>query len=315
VEHKSENEKLIIRYLLGDLPEEESVRIEDRYFADDDFFEELAIVEEELISDYEHGKLTGHERERFKDKYLSSPTRRNRVEFSRNLMNALSIERGSTKPDRSESRSWLRTLLTSRNRSLQFALSAAALLFLAVTSLLVIEYFRARNEINRLQSERATLEQREKEMAEQAEQQRAHNGELLARLEREQNDRQKLEQELAGLQPQAIKEFDLFSNALRGDSATKSFTIPNRTKTVRLKLYLEPDSYKSYRATIQNAKGEKAWSKSGLQARKTSSGKELVVGLPAELFSSGDYTLTLGGATAKGDYEDVSDYDFKVVKK
>ncbi|HST22764.1 MAG TPA: hypothetical protein VLR90_16690 [Blastocatellia bacterium] len=311
----SENEELIIRYLLGDLSDSESVEIEDRYFADNDFFEEMTMVEKELIDSYISGRLPGRERQRFEDKYLTSPTRRSRVKLAENLMKALHDQSVFAGTVHSEVRPTPQSLFTIRNRLLQFAFAAVVLLTIAVPTWLAFENRRLRNEINRLQDERAAFEQKEKELAEQAAQQNVRTDELIARLEKEENDRRQLETQIAQLQPQPIPVFELASGGTRSGNASQSFNIPSAAKTIKFKLYLEPDDYKIYRATLLDAGRANIWSKNGLRARTTASGKEMILSLPAELISSGDYRLTLGGAVKGNNYEGLSNYEFKVVKK
>jgi anti-sigma factor RsiW len=315
VGQKAENEELIIQYLLGDLPEKELSRVEDHYFDDDAFFEEMAIVEEELIDDYVRGHLAGRDREKFENSFLVSPARRERVEFSRTLMKSLSVEQPAARPSRRESVSWFQSLFVNRNRAFQFACAALALLLAAGATWLAIENARLRNDIARLHTESAAFEEREKELAEQAAKERERGDGLKARAESEQNERQQLEQQLARSQPQPVAILELASNATRSGGSTKSFNIPSGAKIVELKLYTEPSDYKIYRVMLQTADGEKVWSKDGLKARTTSTGKVVIARLPADLLSSRDYILTLGGAAAGGDYDDAGMYSFKVAKK
>ncbi|HEY6230232.1 MAG TPA: hypothetical protein VIW64_03115, partial [Pyrinomonadaceae bacterium] len=59
------NEKLIARYLLGDLPEEQQVAIEDRAFADNDYLALVTSVENDLIDEYVRQELSPTERQQF----------------------------------------------------------------------------------------------------------------------------------------------------------------------------------------------------------------------------------------------------------
>jgi len=75
----------IRRYLLGDLPEAETVALEERYFADPEAFEQVWAVENDLVDDYVAGRLDSAEQERFESHYLSSPPHRERVAAARAL--------------------------------------------------------------------------------------------------------------------------------------------------------------------------------------------------------------------------------------
>jgi hypothetical protein len=79
------NERLIARYLLGDLPEEQQVAIEDRAFADKDYLALVTAVENDLIDDYVNRDLSATERRQFETRFLASSERRKRVEFAKAL--------------------------------------------------------------------------------------------------------------------------------------------------------------------------------------------------------------------------------------
>src|SRR6267143_641182 len=79
----SDNESLIINYLLGVLPEAELERFEQRYLEDETLFEELQEIEDELIDDYVGGALTAEQQAQFEQYFLRSPQRREKLEFAR----------------------------------------------------------------------------------------------------------------------------------------------------------------------------------------------------------------------------------------
>jgi anti-sigma-K factor RskA len=69
--HRTSDETLMRRYLLGDLPQEERGSIEDRYLADDEVFEALVATENDLIDAYARGGLADDERRKFEAEYLT----------------------------------------------------------------------------------------------------------------------------------------------------------------------------------------------------------------------------------------------------
>jgi hypothetical protein len=75
----------LIHYLLGGLKMDERRQIEERYFDDEAFFQEMLIIEEELIDSYVNHHLSDEEVERFEKYYLTTPERRVQVEFARAL--------------------------------------------------------------------------------------------------------------------------------------------------------------------------------------------------------------------------------------
>jgi len=86
---KAEDEKLIRRYLLGALTEDERRRLETRVFEDEEFAarfpEHLSLIEDELIEDCVKGALTRREKKHFEDHFLRAPQRREKLSFIESL--------------------------------------------------------------------------------------------------------------------------------------------------------------------------------------------------------------------------------------
>ena len=74
------------RYLLGGLSVRERVRLEERYFKNDDLFEKIGAVEEELVDAYVRRHLSESESRLFEENYLSSDRRRDKVRMARELL-------------------------------------------------------------------------------------------------------------------------------------------------------------------------------------------------------------------------------------
>src|SRR6476619_5483996 len=58
-------------YLLGQATEAEAARLEERLLEDDETFQTLCSVEDDLFDEYARGGLTAQERQRFADRYGS----------------------------------------------------------------------------------------------------------------------------------------------------------------------------------------------------------------------------------------------------
>lgn len=80
------NKTLMINYLLKDLSEAEAGEFEQEYFQDQAVFEQLMVVEDELIDDYVSGTLSKKNEERFEKYFLTTAKRRQRVEFAKVLL-------------------------------------------------------------------------------------------------------------------------------------------------------------------------------------------------------------------------------------
>src|SRR6187200_2485378 len=79
------NEAWQVKYLLGNLTDEEQVQVEDRAFADADYLSVLEATEADLIDAYVRGELSQPDRRSFEFRFLTSPERRRKVEFARAL--------------------------------------------------------------------------------------------------------------------------------------------------------------------------------------------------------------------------------------
>jgi anti-sigma factor RsiW len=111
-----DDQDLICRYLLGELPDRQQVEFEERYFADDELFERLLLVEDKLIDKYARGEFSGPERERIEKYFLKSQARRKRLMFVQALMRYMaSLSEESSR----QRRSWwgeLKSLLHVKNK-------------------------------------------------------------------------------------------------------------------------------------------------------------------------------------------------------
>src|SRR5579864_4122167 len=103
----SDQERRMIQYLLGRLPEPEQAEVEARYLADDDCFAELLAIEDELRDAYARGELSAADRDAFERRLLASSQQATRQEFARTLRQYV-IERSlSISPSASLSSKWM----------------------------------------------------------------------------------------------------------------------------------------------------------------------------------------------------------------
>jgi methionine-rich copper-binding protein CopC len=76
----------IVAYLLEELPEEELERFEDECFAQENWPAQLNLVEEDLIDAYLRGELSPEQRRHFKQNYLTTAARLERVRHAAALL-------------------------------------------------------------------------------------------------------------------------------------------------------------------------------------------------------------------------------------
>ena len=76
---------LIRRYLLSSVSEEEREQVETRLMTDDDFFQQINLVEDELVEQYLDHELSAADRARFEDTFLCAPERQHKLRFTKAL--------------------------------------------------------------------------------------------------------------------------------------------------------------------------------------------------------------------------------------
>src|SRR5262245_13755158 len=203
---EADNEKLLVRYLLGTLPEERQLQVEEEFLGDDQRYEQLLALENELFYDYAQNKLSPDEREQFEKRFLSSEQNRKRVmiasALARKMSDSASVEtaeRGIA--DREPHRFWqsLRSYFVAQSAAMKVSLAALAIVSLALIWL-VIGIFRLRSEFNQLQAQWAVQENR---FQQQVRQEGARADELSLKLERERSENAMLRQELSKMQAQS----------------------------------------------------------------------------------------------------------------
>jgi anti-sigma factor RsiW len=79
------SEALLVRYLLGDLPDQQQAEIEDRAFSDPEYLRNIQAVESDLIDEYVRGALSQSDHRRFEQRFLASAERRRKVDFAKAL--------------------------------------------------------------------------------------------------------------------------------------------------------------------------------------------------------------------------------------
>jgi hypothetical protein len=194
----------------------------------------------------------------------------------------------------------------------RWATAVVVLIAVLAGGWLIVQNSRFQTRIEQLQAERQSFEQR---LAEQG----TRSDDLVEQLERERAERERLEKEIAALQPARsnLVSFILFPvSRLRSEGQKpRQLTLPASARLVELKLEVEPEEeYKSYRVEMRRrADDATLWSKDQLRVQSTTTGKTVVVEIPANMLSQGDYRLTLQGMTAAGELDRVANYDFAVV--
>ncbi len=83
------DDQLLVRYLLGELPDDDASDLEQAVLTDGGLFEQLRAIEDDLVDAYVRGELSGRERQLFESRFLATAEGRSRVAMARGLVAAV----------------------------------------------------------------------------------------------------------------------------------------------------------------------------------------------------------------------------------
>lgn len=343
MEDNAFNQELIVQYLLGRLPDDEQVRIEEHAFSDRRYLQNIEAVESDLIDEYVRGGLSAEERKQFENRFLASRERQQKVEFARALAHvagaSVATEEAGAHVALPQLRvPWWKSLFApagNRRPAFGFAMAAASLLIVMGLSWLIIQTSRQRAELARLRAEQQSQQERQAELERQAAQERERNEELATQLKREQQGREQSEAEVRRLQQEldrpapprkeeapapsyaTIASLILLPGVSRGAQGERQqLVLPRGARLARLQIGLEPtDEYKSFRVELSTRAGRVVLNRDNMRPRQTRAGRALILELPANALDAGEYELSLKGINDAGRVEDVGYYYFSVLKK
>ena len=280
----------MIQYWLGELSPEAERRLEDRYFTDDDLFEQLLAVREELFDAYARGELSEADRARFEQHLLQSPEDREELDFARRFAGALDSDAAgnAAAPDPAESPA--RGSWWSFPR-LVWVLGCAALLAGAVW--LVSDQLRSRDRLANLPSDRPPTPQ------------------PVSSPTPDPSPAPSVAPRQDESPPANTLVVALSSRNLRGTSV-QTIQLQPETRTLRCQLLLDsPNAFPSYQLELtRDANAIKRWQK--LRSARDS-GAELTVDLPIGQLPAGEYSFELRGVNNDGTIEDEGRYSFRLL--
>ncbi len=290
----------IIRFLLGEMPDEERAAFEDEYLRDNDFFHHVVEIENDMMDLCALGTLSESEQKRFERSFLAYPKRRKRLSFARALMgyaeqnSELQVQPGLSATMLASSWFQSRAMLTV----------AAAVLFALIIarSWLFTVNRRLKADLHTLQEQEASASQKTASLQHQIED---LNKALEARNRPDQ-------QSGPGPATSDFASFILAADALRGSGKVPNLAILPNKPYVRLEVVFPTDVFTTYQVFVETASGSHVWHEAHATARTLDSrDKEIIVKLPSRVLKPGDYVLRLTARNGQ-DTEDVAGYSFRV---
>jgi hypothetical protein len=263
----------IRQYLLGLLAEHESEALDERLLTDGEFYDEVLVIEDELIDQYLNEGLSAEERKSFETHFLLTPERHEKLRFSRGFHsylkeleplpdlepNAATVTEHPVDVLKPPPKPWYHSFLPIRNPALAYSLMAALVLVVAGVSWLALKNLNGPTD--------------------------------------------------AG----PVYAVTLNAGVTRGsDGSENRISIPPGTGTVELRPELRRDDYATYRAVLLSDEGSEISRADNLKSRTESSSRFVNVNVPAHLLPPGYYSLKVTGINANGTPEDLSSYRFRV---
>ncbi|MCI0622415.1 MAG: hypothetical protein L0387_12270 [Acidobacteria bacterium] len=314
------------QYLLGELSPEAQRQLEERAMTDAHCFEQLLLVEDELVDEYVCGSLAPSERAKFDSHFLSTPERHQKLRFAKSfrryVSTAAAVERSEASQEQQRDSLWRRLLSPGQARQAMPAWSLATA-FMCVTLVALWSV----TQVRQLEHQLTQTQHLERQLTEE----RSRQSQLAAELQSEQSRRASLEQELASLktapgrEPEASRQpgaltpalfsFALTPGLVRDLQGSRKVTIPPGASWVQLELRWAGDEYKGYLATLFDDEGRELWSQSASKTQAKVDNEMIVLTLPARLLPQGDYSLKLAGRRVAGDPDDLGKYYFRVIKR
>ena len=314
MEPKFRDDKMIARYLLGELSEAEQTQLEEIAFSDSDYLQQVRAEKKDLIDENARGGLSGPEREAFEQRFFASESRRRQIEFARALMQIAGESPARASSAVATTSWWDSVVLFGRglNPALRFALAALALFMVIGGVWLVRESTRSRREQAQIQppiEATPTPPAQENAPPESTAEQRARNEPQPAPSQNNRSEGRQTPQPV-------VASLLLLPGTSRGAESHPHLTIAPATSTAQLRVVLESgDEYKTYALELRTISGKVVRSLTGLPAHPGPGGRAVVLTLPANLLTTGDYELTLNGINEQKRPEPLGYYYFSVRKE
>jgi hypothetical protein len=272
LETKAIEQQNIREYLLGRLPREQQAQFEERLLTSDEVYEELVIVEDELVDQYLREELPASDRESFESHFIAAPEHQAKLRFARTFRKYVATEgpkyevaadeRIAEVPPMQAIRPAPRWLgfLPIRSPIYGYAMTAAVVLVAVGISWIV---WRNLNSGPR------------------------DPGRVLSVV----------------LTPGLSRGDAEGGNRL---------TVPADTGTVRLQLLMPENRHESYEAALVNAEGRTLTTSRNLPKELVNGQPGVVLDVAASVMPAGDYRVKLNGVNPDGNSESVASYSFRI---
>ncbi len=314
-----------IRYFLGELSETQQSEVEDRFFTDEEFSDWLDEVETDLIDSYVRNELDASQRRQFEQKFLVSERRQTRVKAAGALwekeksavFTTVAIVAETAKPSFWESLKGFFSLP-------QLAYGSLGFLFLALLGGLLV-FWQRPTELAKIGNENIKIEptkqpsptispeitptQTPNEIPQNTNSQPIQPKTTPSPGGQTNEPKKETPKEVKQDSP-VMAQFGLSSSSLRsGGNEPNKLKLKTGTESVYLRLkFKSEEEFAAYRIELRDANGNI------ISSRNLKNKNALGITVSAKKLRKGNYKITLKGAKANQDFEDLDFYDFSIEK-
>lgn len=277
------------RFLLGYLDDRARKTVEQRLTSDTDYLEMVLETESELMEDYVAGQLSEDDAIRFRRYVLTNPQQIEELNLTRALGASARVHAAansppiaaSTKPASPPGPRNL-NLLWAAIWEAKFAAALVLIVLCGTAAYFVWRYYTSN--INNPQQ---------------------YLTEELIRLNTQQN--LNVEATNKGFIIGPLK-----GGGVRDEQDVNRFSLPEREKIVQLRLQIGAGDYQTFQASLQTAEGRDILPLNDLKLRSINGERLVIIYLPAELLTPGDYQLRLSGVTRDHQLVYLGRYMFRI---
>jgi hypothetical protein len=312
------DDEVLTRYLLGELPEAEHAQIEERLFQDEDCYDRLRALQADLADAYVRGELSAKEGREFARRFLDTPAGQEAALFARAL-NTLADEQtpavAEPAPAPTGRWDWLWRWASGLSSGWQWALAAAMLLLCSGFVWQWLETRLLQEQLARAQQAQQEATRQQQALQDQLTRAQQRAAELAGQLTTNPTPQQ-LPQ--ASSTPAASSVFALLltPGIVRGGAEAERAVLAPGVQRLRLQLLLDTDEqFQRYVAEVRTKGGAPVWVQRDLVPRQTRLGKSLFLNLPVDRLAAGEYEVQLQGITAEVKLELSNYYAFTVTRR
>jgi hypothetical protein len=281
--------------------------------SNEESYDLLDAAEDDLIDDFLAGKLNARERKQFMQRFLASPERKRKLQFGDALKRFVEMaeKKGATGPKPFPV--WQKTYGFFSNRMANaYAMAAMIAVLLIGAPLFYLRITDLRKELNHAAAQLSNVEQEREELKDQL----VDNQSLSDRLK---SPIHQLEQAFtnrkAAPSSLALLTLKLNPGMLRGSNHIPEITISSGFQSIEFSLTLLDDYYDHYRVTLFDAERRELLTRYRLKPKATGQGKSIVLTVPGELLSAGEYSLSLAGISDSEPPESINNFYFRSVTR